>query len=110
MGRTRGPVIPTAEGVRVAVRVTPKAVADRIGGLIEAADGATALKVAVTAAPEDGKANAATIRLLAQTWKLPARDFSIITGISDRRKVMFIAGEPATLTIFLQKWIDMQLK
>ena len=62
----RQPFAETADGVRLAVRLTPKASAERIIGLADEADGGVVLKVAVTAAPEGGKANAALLKVLAR--------------------------------------------
>ena len=50
-----------SDGVRVRLRVHPRARRTAVDGLGAEADGAMAIKVAVTAAPEDGKANTATV-------------------------------------------------
>lgn len=84
-------------GVRLAVRVTPKAARNAIAGIAPEADGGAVLKVSVTAVPEDGKATAAVIALLAKHWRLPKSDFSVITGATDRRKTLLIAGDPVAL-------------
>ncbi len=78
--------------MRLAVRLTPRASAERIGG---AADGT--LRVAVTAPPVDNQANEALLRLLAKQWRLPRRDLSVVAGVKSRNKVVFVAGEPAEL-------------
>jgi len=87
------PLKRVAGGVRLAVRLTPKAARDRIDGIVADSDGVTALKVGVTAVPEDGKANAALIRLLAKSWKLAKTDISLISGATDRRKLLLLAGD-----------------
>jgi uncharacterized protein (TIGR00251 family) len=79
------------------VRLTPKASAARILGLAEEADGARVLKVAVSAPPEDGKANAALIELLARALKVPRSAVSIAAGAASRRKLVDIEGDPAVL-------------
>lgn len=99
------PVARTASGVRLSLRVTPKARRAGIGGIAEDADGGAALKVSVTAAPEDGKANDAVIRLLAKTWHLPKSSFSVISGATGRRKVLAISGDPAALADAIGGWI-----
>jgi uncharacterized protein (TIGR00251 family) len=83
--------------VRLAVRVTPKASAMRILGAAEEADGARVLKVAVSAPPEDGKANAALIELLARALKVPRGAVWIAAGAASRRKLVDIAGDPDAL-------------
>jgi uncharacterized protein len=78
--------------VRVRVRLTPRASANRLVGLVAEADGGVALKIMVTAAAEQGKANEALIKLLARTWHLAKSDISIVAGASDRRKTLHVAG------------------
>jgi uncharacterized protein YggU (UPF0235/DUF167 family) len=78
--------------VRVRVRLTPRASANRLAGLVADADGGLALKIMVTAAAEQGKANDALIALLAKTWRLAKSDISIVAGASDRRKTLHVAG------------------
>lgn len=88
----------------VNVRLTPKASANRIQGFATEADGSAVLKVQVTAAPEDGKANDALLKLLAKTWKLPKTSLSIVSGATSRRKVLRIAGNPRDFMDRLQTW------
>lgn len=80
------------DGVRVRVRLTPRASASRLAGLVAEADGGVALKVMVTAAAEDGKANAALIAVLARAWHLAKSDVAIVAGAADRRKTLHLAG------------------
>lgn len=95
-----------ADGLRVAVRLTPKAAQARIQGVAREADGGTALKVAVTAPPEAGKANTALIALLAKAWRLPKSSLSLVAGAGDRRKTLHLAGEPQALRARLQTWLE----
>src|SRR5258708_28656225 len=101
----RLPVWAAADGVRLAVRLTPKASAERIVGLADEADGGVVLKVAVTAAPEGGKANAALLKLLARAFRLPARDFAVVRGLSDRRKIVAVTRAPAALAAPLREGV-----
>ncbi len=98
------PFRPTDDGVLVDVRLTPRASADSIRGIGTDAAGTAMLKVAVTAVPEDGKANAALLKLLARTWKLPKTSLSVVSGATARRKVVLVAGEPAPLLNSLNEW------
>jgi uncharacterized protein len=91
-------------GVRVAVRLTPRARRNRVEGLADEAGGGVALKVAVTAVPEGGKANAALIELLAKEWRVPKSSISVVRGVTDRHKTLLVAGASATLMRLLEDW------
>ena len=52
----------------------------------------SAWKVRVTPAPADGKANAAVVRLLADTLALPLRDVEIVSGHASRDKTVALNG------------------
>jgi uncharacterized protein (TIGR00251 family) len=86
-----------ADGVRVAVRLTPRGRADRLLGIAHLSDGAAVLKVSVTAPPAEGRANDALLQLLAREWGVPRRDLAIVGGLKSRSKTVHIAGEPALL-------------
>ncbi len=93
-------------GLRVALKVTPKAARAAIGGLGADADGRAYLKVAVTAAPERGRANAAVIKLLARAWRLAPSTLSITGGATARRKMLHVAGDTPELLKQLNEWIE----
>ena len=93
-----------AGGALVAVRLTPRSSANAIRGIARDEDGSIQLKITVTAVPEDGKANAALLKLLAKTWKLPKTSLTVASGASSRRKVVHIAGDPAALCGMLKEW------
>ena len=92
-------------GVRVRLKVTPKAKRAQFGGLLDEPDGEKALKVAVTAAPEGGKANEAVIALLAKEWGVAKSAVSVVAGATDRRKLMEIRGPSQELLARLQGWL-----
>jgi hypothetical protein len=68
------------------VRLTPKGGRDAIDGVEHLADGRSALKVRVRAAPSDGEANAALVRVIAKALRVPARQVSLVAGASARIK------------------------
>ncbi len=84
------------DGLRVALLVSPRASRNRIGG-ITAEPGGGRLKVAVTAPPEDGKANDAVIALLARAWRRPKRSLRISAGAGARHKTLHVSGEAEEL-------------
>jgi uncharacterized protein (TIGR00251 family) len=69
------------EAVLLHVRVQPKARANAVKGWHGAA-----LRVSVTAAPEDGKANRAVITLLAETFDVAPSSISLVRGAASRDK------------------------
>ena len=97
MADAASPYRATADGVTVSVRVAPRAGRNRIDGVVAEADGGAALKVAVTAPPEDGKANDAVIALLAKAWRLPKASFRVVRGATARRKTLHVEGDPKAL-------------
>lgn len=66
------------------IKATPKASANRIK-----IDGET-VRVYVTAIPENGKANAAVIKLLSKALGVPKSALDIVRGESDKVKVIRI--------------------
>ncbi len=104
------PFAAARDGVRLAVRVTPKASVDGITGVALDADGEAALKVSVNAPPEDGKANAALIKILARQFRLRQSDFAVVLGATQRRKLVHIAGDPATLLAAIEEGLRPWLK
>jgi len=100
-----GPFEAVPEGLRVALKVTPKAARARIAGVEADAAGRGVLKVRVTEAPEGGKANAAVVKLLAKAWKLPKGALKITAGTKDRRKTLLVAGDPDELSARLGAWL-----
>ena len=60
-----------AGGIDILVRATPKATRDAIEGIERLADGSTVLKARVRAAPADGEANDALLRLIARAATVP---------------------------------------
>ena len=74
--------------LRLTVRATPKAGRNEIAG--RRADGA--LLVRVSAAPEDGKANAAVCALVAKALGVPKRAVLVVRGETSRDKVLEIDG------------------
>ena len=92
-----GPLFPTRSGLRLLIRLSPRAKADRLNGVAAAAGGGKVLAAMVKAPPEGGRANEALLQLLAQEWRMPRRDLSIVAGVASRHKTVHIAGDPREL-------------
>jgi uncharacterized protein (TIGR00251 family) len=75
---------------RLTLRVAPGAASTAVVGRH-----GSGWKLRVVAAPENGKANAAVVRLLADVLDLPERDVSIVSGHGSRDKTVALKGLPA---------------
>jgi hypothetical protein len=76
-----------AGGCVLPVKVVPGASRDRVAGVL-----GDALKVATSAAPEKGKANAAVGRIVAKALGLDARSVALLAGATSPRKEFLIPG------------------
>ena len=84
---------PVAGGVEIAIRLTPRAGADRIEGIV-LRGGRPWLAVRVAAPPVDGAANGALIAFLG----VARSQVSLLAGARGREKRLRIAGaDPARL-------------
>lgn len=101
----RGPFHLAADGLRVDLRVQPGARREGVEGPVVLDDGRVALKLRVSASPEGGRANAAAIRLLAKSWKLPKSALAVIAGQTARRKTLLVAGDAGALKTRLEAWL-----
>lgn len=77
----------SADGVLLPVQAKPKASRNGLAGVH-----AGRLKVAVTAAPEKGKANAAVLEVLADALDLRRSQLSLAAGETDPRKTVLVTG------------------
>jgi uncharacterized protein YggU (UPF0235/DUF167 family) len=84
-----------ADGLAIRIRLTPRGGRDAFDGVEALADGARVLKARVRAAPENGRANAALIDLVAGLLRAPKRAVTIRSGETGRIKQIFVAGPPA---------------
>lgn len=76
-----------AEGVTLRVRVQPRAAREAVVG-----ERGGALLVRVTAAPVEGAANAALLRLLGRALRVPVSRLELVRGSSGRDKLLRVRG------------------
>jgi uncharacterized protein (TIGR00251 family) len=88
-GSRRPPDAPAASpaALTIDVQVVPRASRTAVGGAV-----GDRLRVAVTAPPVDGAANAAVVAALAAAFEVRTRDVEIVRGETGRRKTVRIAG------------------
>ncbi len=81
----------TPEGILLSVRAAPGSKKNAIQGTHDGM-----LKVSVTAAPEDGKANAAIVELLAKKLNVSKSRVQLVTGITQRQKKFLLIDVEAS--------------
>jgi hypothetical protein len=84
------PVRATADGVAIDVLVSPRASRARFGPRH-----GDRIKLAVTAPPVDGEANAAVIELVARALGVARAAVALVAGASSRRKTVAVRGVDA---------------
>lgn len=82
------------DGLILPLRVTPRAGRRAVAGTAEDADGRRRPLVRATAAPEDGRADAAVVRLLAERLRLSTGAFGAVADPPARRKRLRVTGDP----------------
>jgi uncharacterized protein YggU (UPF0235/DUF167 family) len=92
-----------AGGIALSVRLTPKGGRDSIDGIELMADGRCVLKVRVRAAPSEGAANEALLRLIAKAAGVPPRDVTLVVGAAARIKRLRLSGDGPMLIAALEK-------
>jgi uncharacterized protein (TIGR00251 family) len=80
-------------GVRLAVRLTPRARRDAIGSIGEDAGGRPVLALRLAAPPVDDAANKALVAFLAKALTIPKSSIAIRSGETARQKMLFLAGD-----------------
>ena len=78
----------TPDGVRLHVRVVPRASRNGVQGLL-----GDAVKIRLQAPPVEGKANSALLDFLAETLDLPVRQVELLSGETGRNKTILVRGK-----------------
>ena len=84
------PIEPTNDGVRIAVRVQPRASKSEVAGVH-----GDRIRIRLGAPPVDGAANDALVRFLAERLGVPSRAVTITAGLTSRSKVVVATGVTA---------------
>jgi uncharacterized protein (TIGR00251 family) len=93
-----------ADAILLSVRLTPRAARDAVDGLREGPSG-THVQARVRAVPEDGRANAALVELVAAEIRVAKSTVEVVAGHSARLKTLRIAGDPAVLEARVAAWL-----
>jgi uncharacterized protein YggU (UPF0235/DUF167 family) len=98
------PIERSAQGITCSVRLMPRGGRDAVDGWKRAANGSGHLKVRVCAVPENGRANAALIVLVAEKLHVAKSSVSIAGGHTSRLKRIEVAGDGPALSAELTAW------
>ena len=99
------PFLVTPSGLRLAVRLTPRAGRDGLDGVVLSPDGSAHLKLRLAAPPVEGAANAALIAFLAKALDLRKSDITLLAGEHARMKRLALAGDGPELARRVSAWI-----
>lgn len=81
------PLEATPEGVRLRLRIQPRASRTEVAGLH-----GDRLRIRLAAAPVDGAANEELVRFLAEVLGVPRRAVEVTAGHGSRQKTVTVAG------------------
>lgn len=87
----------SAQGISIALRVTPRGGRDEIDGIEMLANGRAVVKVRVRAIAEGGEANRAVMELLAKSLGVSKAKVRILSGATSRLKQVAVDGDPGKL-------------
>jgi uncharacterized protein (TIGR00251 family) len=90
-----------ADGVTIMIKVRPRSRRPGVHG-VQGSAGGPRLQIAVTEAAEDGKANRAVCALLADALHRPQSAVQIVSGTTNREKLLSVTGDSATLVDLLR--------
>ena len=90
-------ILTTADGIRLRVRLTPKAARDGLDGTETLSDGTHVVLARVRAVPEKGGANRALLELLAKAAGVPKSSATLVSGDTSRVKIVALTGDGPVL-------------
>ena len=93
-------------GVRLALRLTPRASRSGVDGIGTDAEGRPLLKLRLVTPPVEGAANEALIAFLDKTLGLRKADITIRSGETSRVKILHLAGDSAVILQKLDFWLS----
>jgi uncharacterized protein len=101
-----GPFSVEEGGLRLAVRLSPRASKNALTGVVQDSDGRSALQLRLTAPPVEGAANKALIAFLAAALGLRRGDIQIRSGETARLKILHLDGDSGAIAARLTTWIS----
>ena len=105
MGNSAVPCTTFPAGVRLAVRLTPRASRNGLDGVVHDAEGRAAVQIRLNAPPVEGAANKALIAFVAGALGMRKSDISIRSGEKSRLKMLELTGDAEALCAKLEAWL-----
>lgn len=93
-------------GLTIRLRVTPNASKNTVTGVYKDGADLMSLKVSTTAQPEKGKANKAVIAILSKAFGKAKSAFKVVSGETDRNKIILVDGEIKDIKMWLQPKLE----
>lgn len=93
------------DGLRLAVRLTPRAHKTGLDRILLGADGRPVLQVRIAAPPVEGAANQALIAFLAGELGVPKTRVTIKSGTASRVKILHVSGDGPALSARMREWL-----
>jgi uncharacterized protein (TIGR00251 family) len=88
--------------IRFAVRLTPRAAADRVDGVVDGV-----LRARVAAPAVEGAANHALVRLVAEALGVSRSDVRIVAGATSRQKLVVV--DHLDREVVIARWPDLRV-
>ncbi|ABY30525.1 DUF167 domain-containing protein [Methylorubrum extorquens] len=102
---TQSPFTLEANGLVLAVRLTPRASRTGLDGVRTEASGRPVLSLRVAAPPVEGAANAALTAFVAKSLGLRKAEVTLLSGETSRTKRLLLSGDPQTLAARVEAWL-----
>lgn len=96
----------SSDGAILIIRAKPGISKPRKPKIVDIGEGKSAIELAVNAPAQDGKANKAILKALAQELEIPVCSLSILSGETSRLKRILIASPTPERQSRISQWLQ----